>query len=225
MKFVDELVNQTPEGVGEAKKRSASLALKASVGQEAFSLTPEQLALVEPGLTERWVLYVKIPQEKWDRLEGDPQASDVVLRIATRVGNVVVNASVTYTGPTDETAESELAGEAEPIVSGAAVWAGVQWVVMTVIVLVLVVILVGVLKSGEEEDDYGSLVDYSPAADSSYSVDAAPDVSAIEAAAPTETAAPESKGPPVPDSGLPDGWTMDQWEHYGEQWLEQGGDV
>ena len=50
MKFVDELVNQTPEGVGEAKKRSASLALKASVGQEAFSLTPEQLALVEPGL-------------------------------------------------------------------------------------------------------------------------------------------------------------------------------
>ncbi len=182
-------------------------------------------ALVEPGLTERWVLYVKIPQQKWDRLEGDPQASDVVLRIATRVGNVVVNASVTYTGPTDETAESELAGEAEPIVSGAAVWAGVQWVVMTIIVLVLVVILVGVLKSGEEEDDYGSLVDYSPAADSSYSVDAAPDVSAIEAAAPAETAAPESKGPPVPDSGLPDGWTMDQWEHYGEQWLEQGGDV
>ena len=30
---------------------------------------------------------------------------------------------------------------------------------------------------------------------------------------------------PLPLGGLPEGWTMDQWEHYGEQWLEQGGDV
>ena len=28
------------------------------------------------------------------------------------------------------------------------------------------------------------------------------------------------KGPPLPPSGLPEGWTMEQWEHYGEQWLE-----
>jgi len=26
--------------------------------------------------------------------------------------------------------------------------------------------------------------------------------------------------PPLPDSGLPDGWTMDQWKWYGAQWLE-----
>jgi len=182
-------------------------------------------ALVKPGLTERWVLYVKIPHEKWDRLNGTPLSSEVVLRIATRVGNVVVNASVTYTGPIDENADSELAGDTEPIVSGAAVWAGVQWIVMTIIVLVLVVILVGVLKGDEEEEDYGSLVDYSPAADSSYSIDAAPDVSAIEAAAPAAAAAPASKGPPIPASGLPNGWTTEQWEHYGEQWLEQDGDI
>ncbi len=25
--------------------------------------------------------------------------------------------------------------------------------------------------------------------------------------------------PPVPESGLPEGWTMEQWEHYGHQWL------
>jgi len=25
--------------------------------------------------------------------------------------------------------------------------------------------------------------------------------------------------PPVPESGLPKGWTMEQWEHYGHQWL------
>jgi hypothetical protein len=23
----------------------------------------------------------------------------------------------------------------------------------------------------------------------------------------------------LPESGLPEGWTMEQWEHYGEQWM------
>ena len=27
--------------------------------------------------------------------------------------------------------------------------------------------------------------------------------------------------PPLPATGLPDGWTMEQWKHYGEQWLEK----
>ena len=27
--------------------------------------------------------------------------------------------------------------------------------------------------------------------------------------------------PPLPATGLPDGWTMEQWNHYGNQWLEQ----
>jgi hypothetical protein len=29
----------------------------------------------------------------------------------------------------------------------------------------------------------------------------------------------ESFGPPLPEGGLPEGWTMDQWQHYGEQFL------
>ncbi|MCS5537441.1 MAG: hypothetical protein NZ770_04990, partial [Candidatus Poseidoniaceae archaeon] len=28
-------------------------------------------------------------------------------------------------------------------------------------------------------------------------------------------------GPQIPAGGLPAGWTMEQWEHYGEQWLAQ----
>jgi len=28
-------------------------------------------------------------------------------------------------------------------------------------------------------------------------------------------------GPPLPESGLPDGWSMDQWNAYGEMWLSQ----
>jgi hypothetical protein len=30
-----------------------------------------------------------------------------------------------------------------------------------------------------------------------------------------------TSGPPIPAGGLPAGWTMEQWGHYGEQWLSQ----
>lgn len=39
------------------------------------------------------------------------------------------------------------------------------------------------------------------------------------AAAPSVPAGP----PPVPAEGLPPGWTMEQWEHYGAEWLSQQG--
>jgi len=32
---------------------------------------------------------------------------------------------------------------------------------------------------------------------------------------------PESNAPPIPSGGLPEGWSMEQWEYYGAQWLEQ----
>lgn len=32
-----------------------------------------------------------------------------------------------------------------------------------------------------------------------------------------------SAGPPLPASGLPEGWSMEQWEHYGQQWLDSQG--
>jgi hypothetical protein len=27
--------------------------------------------------------------------------------------------------------------------------------------------------------------------------------------------------PPLPENGLPEGWTMEQWEHYGQEWLDE----
>jgi len=30
----------------------------------------------------------------------------------------------------------------------------------------------------------------------------------------------ESKLPPLPATGLPEGWTIEQWNYYGHQWLE-----
>ncbi len=40
--------------------------------------------------------------------------------------------------------------------------------------------------------------------------------------APTPAPAPVA-GPPLPATGLPVGWTMEQWQHYGHQWLQQNG--
>jgi hypothetical protein len=34
---------------------------------------------------------------------------------------------------------------------------------------------------------------------------------------------PVPSGPPLPPGGLPDGWTMEQWNHYGEQYLQRMG--
>tara|TARA_B100000003_G_scaffold20651_1_gene16640 strand:+ start:454 stop:4059 length:3606 start_codon:yes stop_codon:yes gene_type:complete len=42
---------------------------------------------------------------------------------------------------------------------------------------------------------------------------------AAAVAAPMETAQPVNTGPPLPATGLPQGWTMEQWNYYGEQWL------
>ena len=30
----------------------------------------------------------------------------------------------------------------------------------------------------------------------------------------------ENSGPPVPEEGLPEGWTMEQWQYYGQEWLD-----
>ena len=43
-----------------------------------------------------------------------------------------------------------------------------------------------------------------------------------EASEPAVPAMP-SEAPPLPESGLPDGWTMDQWRWYGHEWLAKYG--
>lgn len=46
-----------------------------------------------------------------------------------------------------------------------------------------------------------------------------PDMNAQPVAA-APAPAPVQAGPPLPASGLPPGWTMEQWAFYGEKWLE-----
>ena len=53
-----------------------------------------------------------------------------------------------------------------------------------------------------------------PAAAAAPAADAAPPE-------PPAPAAPAAGGPPLPETGLPEGWTMEQWVHYGEEYLER----
>ena len=41
--------------------------------------------------------------------------------------------------------------------------------------------------------------------------------------APLKDIPPLPSGPPLPPGGLPSGWTMEQWNHYGEQYLQRMG--
>jgi len=43
--------------------------------------------------------------------------------------------------------------------------------------------------------------------------------------APSPELGTADSAPPVPAAGLPEGWTMDQWNVYGQMWLEQNGQV
>ncbi|MED5496671.1 MAG: hypothetical protein VX872_03815, partial [Candidatus Thermoplasmatota archaeon] len=40
---------------------------------------------------------------------------------------------------------------------------------------------------------------------------------------PVKEVPPLRTGPPLPPGGLPNGWTMEQWQHYGEQYLQRMG--
>jgi hypothetical protein len=60
-----------------------------------------------------------------------------------------------------------------------------------------------------------------PMTPTAYAEPAPPPPAATEIAPPEPIAV--QQGPQLPPSGLPEGWTMEQWEFYGEQWLKDNG--
>ena len=115
---------------------------------------------------------------------------------------------------------------------GSADWVGIGiWVVGGALIISLLGALLMVLNGGEEEEEEDWSEDgYENTLSATYgAVAAAPTVGAMEYPKPVPEidSAPEIappmeviEGPPVPAAGLPEGWTMEQWGHYGQQWLD-----
>lgn len=135
--------------------------------------------------------------------------------------------------------ESDDSAESSFDVTGA-----LTWVAFIVVMLVGIVVLVRILKNtGEEEDDYSGWGDdgYQDSISATYGAvksaptiptssppavsvpSGAPPVAPAPAVTPTPVQPQTPAGPALPASGLPQGWSMDQWNAYGNQWLEQNG--
>lgn len=109
-------------------------------------------------------------------------------------------------------------------------WVGIGiWVVGGATIVALLIVLLMVLNSEEEEEQQHWAEDgYEDNLTATYgAVAAAPNVGSMEMSVtdtpPPSTPEPEpvvQTGPPVPAAGLPEGWTMEQWNHYGQQWLD-----
>ena len=106
------------------------------------------------------------------------------------------------------------------------------WVVFLVVIAGGAFVILSILRTEEEEDEFEKWGEegYEDSLSATYgAVAAAPSIPAsmpTPAPAPIVVApdpsAPVDDGmPPLPAGGLPAGWTMEQWKHYGQQWLDQ----
>ena len=107
-------------------------------------------------------------------------------------------------------------------------WVGIGiWVVGGATIIALLFVLLMVLNSDEEDEtpDW-SEAGYEDNLTATYgAVAAAPNVGSMEISVPDSpppsVPQPEvQSGPPLPSTGLPEGWTIEQWNHYGQQWLD-----
>ena len=87
-----------------------------------------------------------------------------------------------------------------------------------------------VILNGEDEEETEDWSEggYEDNLTATYgAVAAAPNIGSMEKSVPAISPPPGpapapivQSGPPVPAEGLPEGWTMEQWNHYGQQWLD-----
>ena len=88
-------------------------------------------------------------------------------------------------------------------------------------------LMVLMLRGRSSEDDMEFEMDKEfPSIDATPGppVSTGPPVSATEVSPPVQqvsTAPGVSGEPPLPITGLPAGWSMEQWTHYGQQYLDQ----
>ena len=104
----------------------------------------------------------------------------------------------------------------------------VLWSGFLLVVGVLGFMTFKIVTTIEKEDDLDDWDDmmYQDSLSATYgAVAAAPTVPMAPPPSPEPVAAPSvappaAAGPPLPPEGLPEGWTMEQWEHYGQKYLD-----
>ena len=131
-------------------------------------------------------------------------------------------------------AEAPAEGFFETISASVGTTTALAIVVLGFVIVGLVVFLLFTRQGSSKDDDFSSFgqqmssglpamempqpaaepVAVAPAAVAPTVVSAAPTL-----ASPAPQEAAYNAGPPLPASGLPAGWTMEQWNYYGEQWL------
>ena len=84
------------------------------------------------------------------------------------------------------------------------------------IVMVMLIALIIRRKSIPFEDDEANEIQGPPIA-------SGPPASKIDTALQQPVIEHEQSSPAIPESGLPDGWSMEQWHHYGQQYLDRMG--
>ena len=108
-------------------------------------------------------------------------------------------------------------------------WVGIGiWVVGGALIITLLGVLLLVINGEEEEEQDWSDDGYEDNISATYgAVASAPSIGSMEKSVPDIGSPPQmaqppevQTGPPVPAAGLPEGWTMEQWGHYGQQWLD-----
>jgi uncharacterized membrane protein len=186
-------------------------------------------------------IYFDVPPSTMDNIEGDQfvtnitiwARSETVSDAASLVMEITLLSSDKFGNPNDGLSSS---GEIDIV--GIAIW-----VIGIIFILVLGIILLLVITEGEEDEEEEWLEDgYEESITSTYGAVAAAPTFSPEKAIPdlaTSTSvllsppsatspvaaqvAVPSGPPPVPAGGLPEGWTMEQWNAYGEQWLQSHG--
>ena len=183
-------------------------------------------------------IYFDVPPSTMDNIVGDQfvtnitiwARSETVSDAASLVMEITLLSTDTFGNPNDGISSS---GEID--IMGIA-----TWVIGIIFILVLGIILLRVITEVDEEEEEAWLDEgYEESITTIYGgVAAAPTFSPVKeipdlakstsallsppsASPPVAAQVPVPSGPPpVPADGLPDGWTMEQWNVYGEQWLQ-----
>ena len=200
---------------------------------QQFELAPDAIRIIN--------VEVYVTEQNLLNLDQDTMVFTATLRVEATDDNTEISTEFTADKYVSSSSSDDAGGMAN-LAKNIALWG-----LGIIFIIALCIVLVKILVSTEHEDEISSLGGYEsslglpdaptipdaptlPSADTTANsmYGGTQDLFAqpVMATPPPPSATPEpeltpSSGPPLPESGLPEGWTMEQWEHYGEEYLRR----